>query len=93
MNAYRKLLRIWITVTSFIGFVAGWVFLSRAANTTTTVTQIGNTTVNMPAMQAIPTVESLNSNSALNNVQNFNVNSNPSFFQSLFSPRMRTGGS
>jgi len=92
MNTYRKLLRIWITVTSFIGFVAGWVFLSRTTDTTT-ATQIGNTTINMPAMQAIPTVESMNSNSALNNVQNFNVNTNPSFFQSLLSPRMRTGGS
>lgn len=92
MNAYRKLLRIWITVTSFIGFVAGWVFLSRTSDTTT-VTHIGNTTIEMPAMHAIPTVESLNSNSALNSVQNFNVNTNPSFFQSLFSPRMRTGGS
>jgi len=92
MNAYRKLLRIWITVTSFIGFVAGWVFLSRTSDTTA-VTQVGNTTIEMPALQAVPTVESLNSNSALNNVQNFNVNTNPSFFQSLLSPRMRTGGS
>jgi len=92
MNAYRKLLRVWITVTSFIGFVAGWVFLSRTSDPTT-VTQIGNTAVEIPALQAVPTVESLNSNSALNNVQNFNVNTNPSFFQSLLSPRMRTGGS
>jgi len=92
MNAYRKLLRIWITVNSFIGFVAGWGFLSHTVDTST-ITHIGNTTVEMPALQPIPTVQSATSNSALNNVQTFSVNTSPSLFQSLFSPRMRTGGS
>jgi len=92
MNAYRKFLRIWLTVSSFIGFIAGWVFLSHTVETKT-VTTIGNTTVSMPALQAIPTVQGLTQNSAINNVQSFTVNTNISQGWSLFSPPMRTGGS
>jgi hypothetical protein len=89
MNAYRKLIRIWLTISSFIGFIAGWIFLSHTVETKT-VTYVGNTAVEMPALQAIPTVGSLNTNSAINNVQTFTVNRQA---QSLFSPFMRTGGS
>jgi hypothetical protein len=92
MNAVRKLLRIWLTVASFIGFIAGWIFLSHTT-TTTSVTYVGNTAVQMPALQAIPTVEGINGNSALNNVQTFTVNTNTSAFQSFFSSPLRTGGS
>ena len=92
MNTYRKFLRIWLTVSSFIGFIAGWVFLSHTSSTTTTVTQIDNTTVELPEIQAIPTLGATD-NSALNNVQTFTVNTVTSQIQNLFSPRMRTGGS
>ena len=92
MNAYRKLLRVWITVTSFVGLVAGWIFLSRTSDTNNVV-YIGNTAIEMPAWQAIPTVESVNPNSALNSLQTFTVNPSTSQSQSFFSPPMRTGGS
>jgi len=89
MNIYRKIIRIWLAIASFIGFIAGWVFLSHTVETKT-VTYVGNTAVEMPALQAIPTVGSANPNSAVNNVQTFTVNRQS---QSLFSPFMRTGGS
>ena len=92
MNTYRKFLRIWLTISSFIGFIAGWIFLSHTS-TTTSVTQVGNTTVQMPAIQAIPTLGVSTDNSALNNVQSFTVNTVTSQLQNMFSPRMRTGGS
>jgi len=92
MNTYRKFLRIWLTVSSFIGFIVGWVFLSHISSTPNGVTQVGNT--QLPAIQAIPTLIGATTNtSALNNVQTFTVNTVTSQIQNLFSPRMRTGGS
>jgi len=92
MTTYRKFLRIWLTISSFIGFIAGWVFLSHTVETKT-ITYVGNTAVEMPALQAIPTVAGLTTNSAVNNVQTFTVNTNTAQGWSLFSPPMRTGGS
>jgi hypothetical protein len=93
MNTYRKFLRVWLTISSFIGFIAGWIFLSHTSTTTTSVTQVSNTTVQMPAIQAIPTLDVATNNSALNNVQSFTVNTVTSQIQNMFSPRMRTGAS
>lgn len=92
MNTYRKFLRIWLTISSFIGFIAGWVSLSHSSSPTTSVTQFGNT-AQLPAIQAIPTLGTGTDNSALNNVQSFTVNTVTSQLQNLFSPPMRTGGS
>ena len=33
MNISRKFLRIWLTISSMIGFVAGWIFLSHTVET------------------------------------------------------------
>lgn len=89
MNAYKKILRIWITITSFIGFLVGWVFLSRTAETQT-VTYVGNTVVTMPQIQSIPALgDTSTSNTNPGDVQFFTVNVAP---QSS-SPAFRTGGS
>ena len=89
MNLYRKLLRVWVAVSSVIGFVMGWVFIARATETET-VTYVGDTTVNMPELAPMPTVEGLTGESlTINDVQTFTVTSS----QQSFSPPMRTGGS
>lgn len=89
MNTYKKALRVWITVSSFFGFIAGWIFLSHTVDSET-ITQIGNTTVEMPALQAIPTLESVNTDSSWSSsIQNFTIVQS----QQVFSPPMRTGGS
>jgi len=88
MNAYKKVLRIWITITSFIGFLVGWVFLSRTTEPDT-VTYVGNTVVTMPEIQAIPALGDTSNNTGSGNVQFFTVNVAP---QSS-SPTFRTGGS
>ena len=88
MNISRKLLRIWLTISSVIGFVAGWIFLSHTVDTKT-VNQVGNTTVDMPAIQPIPTLNAQSSSG--NNLRTFTVNPNPP--QQSFSPSFRTGGS
>jgi hypothetical protein len=88
MNISRNLLRIWLTITSLIGFVAGWIFLSHTVESET-ATQVGNTSVDMPELQAIPTLNTQSSGS--NNVQTFSVN--PNSQQQSFSPGFRTGGS
>jgi len=86
MNISRKFLRIWLTITSAIGFLVGWIFLSHTVEAKT-ITQVGNTTVEMPAIQSIPTLSSQSSG----NVQTFSVN--PSQPQQSFVPGFRTGGS
>jgi len=88
MNAYKKILRIWITITSSIGFLVGWVFLSRTTEPET-VTYVGNTVVTMPEIQAIPALGDTSNNTDSGNVQFFTVNVAP---QSS-SPTFRTGGS
>ena len=93
MNTYRKFLRIWLTISSFIGFIAGWFFLSHTSTTTSSSVQVGNTTVQLPAIQAIPTLGVSANNSAASNVQSFTVNTVTSQLQNMFSPSMRTGGS
>jgi hypothetical protein len=86
MSISRKFIRLWLTISSGIGFVVGWVFLSHTVEAKT-VTQVGNTTVEMPAIQVIPTLSSSGSSS----MQTFSVNPNPQ--QQSFAPSFRTGGS
>jgi hypothetical protein len=88
MNISRKILRIWLTITSAIGFLVGWIFISHTVEAKTT-TQVGNTTVEMPAIQAIPTLNVQGAGG--NDVQTFSVN--PSQPQQSFVPGFRTGGS
>jgi len=91
MNIYRKLLRGWITLTSIIGFVGGWVFIARATEIET-VTYVGQTAVTMPELEPIPTVNGLAGNPlSVSNVQTFTFSQSTS--QQSFSPPMRTGGS
>ncbi|MCA9937640.1 MAG: hypothetical protein KC418_03290 [Anaerolineales bacterium] len=94
MNKLTKiLLRLWISLMSVATFVAGWAMLSHAqkpapltptapAQTTT------NTTINMPELAPIPSLEELvGSNETANQ---------PVFVQPSVStgfPRMRTRGS
>ena len=86
MSLSRKLIRIWLTISSVIGFVAGWISLSHTVEAKT-VTQVGNTTLEMPAIQAIPTLSS----SGPSSVQTFSIN--PNLPQQSFAPSFRTGGS
>jgi hypothetical protein len=86
MNISRKLLRIWLTISSVIGFVAGWIFLSHTADTTQ---QVDNTIIQMPEIQAIPPLGT--QSSSVNNIQTFAVN--PNITQQSSLPIFRTGGS
>ena len=88
MNISRKLLRIWLTITSAVGFLIGWIFISHTVEAKTTI-KVGNTTIEMPAIQTIPTLNVQGSYG--NNVQTFSVN--PSQPQQSFVPGFRTGGS
>lgn len=88
MNANRKILKIWLTISSLVGFVGGWVFLSHTVDPNS-VTSIGNTKITMPDFQEIPSVNGLNQNTGIGDVQTFSIN--PS--QPSFTPQLRTGGS
>jgi hypothetical protein len=70
MNISRKLLRTWLTIISATGFLIGWIFISHTVEAKTT-TQVGSTTVNRLAIQAIPTLNGQSSGN--NNVQTFSV--------------------
>lgn len=108
MDTFKKILRYWLTLSSFIGFLVGWVFVSQssesseaglsatsnsAANTTNTSTVSGT-------LAPVPSIDSLissNTPGQVGNVQTFTFtqsdNNNNSF--SFFSqqPPMHTGGS
>lgn len=92
MNAYRKYLQLWLTITSFIGFAIGWAFIARATETDLkTVTTVGNTIVTMSELPPIPEIEALSGETiTLNNVQTFTVTQSQP--QTMTQP-MRTGGS
>lgn len=90
MKLYRTLLKIWIGMVSLAGFVTGWIFIARATEVET-VTYVGNTVVNMPELQPLPTVEGLTGEPlTVSNVQTFTVNP---VVQQTFTQPMRTGGS
>ena len=89
MKTYKKILRIWITIASFISFLTGWVFISRATKIGS-VTYVGNTAVVMPTFQSIPALgDTTSNNTGTGNVQVFTVNTAPQTSRPMF----RTGGS
>jgi hypothetical protein len=68
MNAYKKSIHIWITLTSFAGFLAGWAFLAQAGrqavkpNTESISAQVINS---LPVIQTVnTTLHTLPSNSS-----------------------------
>ncbi len=84
-------IRFWITITSVLSFLTGWIMLAHAPKPTQS--SFGTTNVATP----LPTLEPLNSLSTFgsddNNFQNqplFGVQPNT---RSQFRPAFRTGGS
>jgi hypothetical protein len=56
MNLFKKSLHVWISLTSFAGFLAGWIFLAQAARQTV------NTTTNLATSQnalVFPTIQTV----------------------------------
>lgn len=88
MNVNRKLLKIWLTISSLVGFVAGWFFIAHTVDSNSTIT-IGNTTITMPEFQDIPSINGVDQNTSIGDVQTFSINTS----QPFFSPQLRTGGS
>ena len=89
MNLYRKYLRYWITSASLLGFLLGWIFISRTAEQETAITTTDGQTLTIE-MPPIPSVEGIAApTSDTNGIQIFTFNQNPSGF----APQMRTGGS
>lgn len=92
MNIYRKLLRIWIAIASFIGFLTGWAFLAQTSETEV-VANTNTNTVEILTLPPIPSVDGIdNQNLNTNSVQTFTFNQ-PTQTQQLFAPTLRTGGS
>ena len=89
MNLYRKFLRYWLTATSLLGFLLGWIFVSRTAESETAITTNDGQTLTIE-MPPIPSVENLAAPVVdANGIQTFTFSQN----QSGFTPQMRTGGS
>ena len=56
MNLFKKSLHVWISLTSFAGFLAGWIFLAQAARQTiTTSANLANsqTAISFPTIQTV----------------------------------------
>ena len=91
MNTYRKLLRIWIALASFVGFFTGWAFLAKTEKTETVIqTETGNIVIEMPAIPELPSIDGLSSENS-GSVQTFTIN--PVTNTQSFTPQLRTGGS
>jgi len=72
MKLYRKALRIWITISSLVSFLIGWVFLAHLNESGLTTLTTAEGTTNMLNLPAIPSVNDLAStNSEGGNVQLF----------------------
>ncbi|MBI5964184.1 MAG: hypothetical protein HY863_11965 [Chloroflexi bacterium] len=95
MNGLKKLLRWWITLSSMIGFLVGWVFVAQATETefanSTSETVSTNTQVieglNLPPIPSIGGVNQVNAQ------QITIAPSTQSGSSSSFTPPLRTGGS
>lgn len=95
MKLYRKALRIWITISSLISFLIGWVFLAHipetGLSTSTSATSSANT-LNLPAIPSVKGLANTNSNSG--GVQLFSFNPSTSQqSQTTTLPGLRTRGS
>jgi len=89
MSIYRKFLRSWLTVSSLLGFLLGWILITHTDEPETTITTTEGQTLTIE-MPPIPSVENLAASSVdTNGVQTFTFSQS----QSSFTPRMRTGGS
>lgn len=107
MNIFKKSLHLWITLTSFTGFLAGWAFLAQAARQA--VTQSVAKPIVSRVMVSLPPVQSVNSlltipSSNSNNLQAYRVipatptpqpvpTLQPQPQVLLFTPPLKTGGS
>ncbi len=92
MNMYRKLLRIWIAVTSFIGFMIGWVFLAQTSEAEF-VTNANTGGLEIYSLPPIPSVNGISNHSLeTDSVQMFTFDQSVQP-QQTFAPALRTGGS
>jgi hypothetical protein len=82
-------IRFWLTLTSLLSFLTGWIMLAHAPKPN----QAGVSSSNVAAQ--LPTLEPLNSLSASddNNFQNGSLFSVQPSVRSQFRPAFRTGGS
>ena len=92
MNITKKLLRVWISIVSLGGFLAGWAIIAQTAQNETPqdTTSPAAITIEMPA---IPQIDQLvgQAPSQPGAVQNFTINRTQP--PTSFTPQMRTGGS
>jgi len=95
MKLYRKALRVWITITSLVSFLIGWVFLAHIPESglsTSTNTDTTTNTLNLPAIPSVNGLTSANQNG--NGVQLFSFDLSTTQTQSqAVSPAFRTRGS
>ena len=96
MKLYRKALRIWITTTSLISFLTGWVFLAHIPESGLNTSSNAASTANVFNLPAIPSVSALaNTNSNAGSVQlfSFDPSTSQSQTQTTTIPGLRTRGS
>lgn len=95
MKLYRKALRSWITITSLISFLIGWVFLAQIPESALNASTSADTTTNILDLPEIPSVNGLaNTNPSGNGVQLFSFDpSTTSPSQTTTVPGLRTRGS
>jgi len=95
MKLYRKALRLWITITSLISFLIGWVFLAHIPESALSASTSTDTMTNTLDLPAIPSVNGLaNTNPNSNGVQLFSFVPSTTQTQSqAASPTFRTRGS
>jgi hypothetical protein len=90
-----KILKIgihfWITITSMLSFLTGWILLAHAPKPDQSHTLLANPAVSAPTLEPLPPLSSFSTDGE-------NIQNQPSFSvepstRSQFRPAFRTGGS
>lgn len=89
-NWFRFFLRIWIAITSLVGFVGGWIFLGHSgkpAAITTAAAASSNAAISpLPTLAPLPSLDDLNAGST-------GFQQLPQQTFTFSAPRFRTRGS
>jgi len=88
MRSLKFLLRIWITLTSLVTFIAGWIMLAHSPKPVQAAQSTGNST--LPTLEPLPPLSAFNSSE--DNQSQLFFDSAPQFRRGS-SPFFRTGGS
>jgi hypothetical protein len=93
MNIFKKILKYWITLSSIIGFLVGWIFVSQSSEAKLANAKVINSGTNQAEAVTLPPVTSLDSLTGTDSQQVMETQPFTVIQSTPFQPQLRTGGS